>query len=95
MPASDETLELNPPDVHPDGTDLRPYKRLAAAVIRQALLDVQHQGHDEARRWLSGDSDSLRFWCQWLGIKPDWVRGTGRKVHRGSGRKGMLRACRL
>lgn len=40
MSASDGILELSPPDVHPDGTDLRCYKRLAAAVIRQALLDM-------------------------------------------------------
>lgn len=88
----DGILELHPPDVHPDGTDLRPYKRLAAAVIQQALLDAQRHGSDEARRWLSEDSDSLRFWCQWLGIDPDWVHGTGSKVHRGRRERGTLRA---
>ncbi len=88
-------VEGHPPDVHPDGTDLRPYKRLATAVIRQALLDAQHRGNDEARRWLSEDSDALRFWCQWLGINPDWVQGTaGRKAPPGRKERGTLRAYR-
>ena len=92
MPQKDGVAEIRPPDVHPDGTDLRPYKRLAAAVIRQALLDAQYHGNTEARRWLSEDSDSLRFWCQWLGINLDQVHGTGREIPRRSRKRGTIRA---
>lgn len=91
-PEKDGVAEIRPPDVHPDGTDLRPYKRLAAAVIQQAFLDAQYHGSVEARRWLSEDSDSLRFWCQWLGINLDRVHGTGRGVPRRSKKRGTFRA---
>lgn len=93
----DGTVGVCPPDVHPDGTDLRPYKRLAAAVIHQALLDAQHQRSDEARRWLSEESYALRFWCLWLGINPEWVRGagkTGKRGRRGSRARGTVRALK-
>jgi hypothetical protein len=83
-----------PPDVHPNGTDLRPYKRLAAAVIGQALLDAEHPGSDEARRWLSEDSYTLRFWCQWLGISSHRLRGTAKSGRRGKRERGTLRAWR-
>lgn len=70
-----------PPDVLPDGTDLRPYKRLAAAVIEQALLDAINHGSVEARHWLSADSYSLRFWCQWIGIHPSLLKRITQWAH--------------
>jgi hypothetical protein len=94
MAENDGIVGVWPPDIHPNGTDLRPYKRLAAAVIGQALRDAEHAGSDEARRWLSEDSYTLRFWCQWLGINPHRIRGTGKKVHRGRRERGTLRAWR-
>ena len=83
------------PDVLPDGTDLRPYKRLAAAVIEQAVLDAVQNGSTEARKWLSADSDGLRFWCQWLGIHPNLVERIARWSQVTSRRKTSPRAVRL
>lgn len=84
----------SPPDVLPDGTDLRPYKRLAAAVIEQAVLDAMQNGSNEARKWLSADSYGLQFWCQWLGIHPNLVERIARWSHM-TRRKATPRAVRL
>ena len=58
----------NVPDVLPDGTDLRPYKRLAAAVLDVALSDANSKpaSHTtiDARRFLSRKSPLLRLWCR-------------------------------
>lgn len=56
------------PDVLPDGTDLKPYKRLAAAVLRAALSDAQGSPAcaytTDARWFLSKNSPLLRHWCR-------------------------------
>jgi hypothetical protein len=39
-----DTPHVSVPDVLPDGTDLKPYKRLAEAVIHLAVVDAQKQG---------------------------------------------------
>lgn len=65
----------------PGGTDLRPYKRLAEAVIHLAFVDAQKRGpvSIDARRFLCSESEVLRFWCQWLNVNPDRVRETARQ----------------
>lgn len=69
------------PDVLPDGTDLKPYKRLAQAVIRLALVDAQKRDSTgiNAQRFLCSESEVLRFWCQWLNVHPDQVRKMARR----------------
>lgn len=84
----------SPPDVLPDGTDLRPYKRLAAAVIEQAVVDAMQNGSIEARKWLSADSYGLQFWCQWLGIHPNLVERITRWSHSPSRAQDSPRAVR-
>lgn len=69
---------IHVPDVLTDGTDLRPYKRLAAAVLETALRDAQGKSTSlqavEARRFLSENSPLLQHWCRLLGIRPDEVQ---------------------
>jgi hypothetical protein len=65
------------PDILPDEKDLSAYKRLAASVILFAFNDAQKTSGDDyinARRFLCGDSWSLRLWCRWLNVHPDWIR---------------------
>lgn len=62
------------PDVLPDGTDLRPYKRLAAAVIDLALRDAEDKPTSlitiDARRFLSESSPLLKHWCRLANVHP-------------------------
>ncbi len=76
-----DTPHESVPDVLPDGTDLKPYKRLAEAVIHLAVVDAQKQGYVsiEARRFLSSESEVLWFWCGWLNVHPDWLREMARR----------------
>lgn len=66
------------PDVLADGTDLRPYKRLAVAVLEAALSDAQGNPNSlqaiDAQRFLSGNSPLLEHWCRLIGVHPDQVR---------------------
>ncbi len=72
---------MSVPDVLPDGTDLKPYKRLAGAVIHLAVVDAQKRGYVsiEARRFLSSESEVLWFWCGWLNVHPDRLREMARR----------------
>ncbi len=69
---------IHVPDVLTDGSDLRPYKRLAAAVLETALLDAKGKPNSlntiEARRFLSGDTPLLQHWCRLINVPPDQVR---------------------
>jgi hypothetical protein len=73
------------PDVLADGTDLRPYKRLAVAVLEAALIDAKGKPNSlqaiDARRFLSGNSPLLEHWCRLIGVHPEKVRelANGRK----------------
>jgi hypothetical protein len=54
-----------------------PFRRLAAAVISQAVKDATHQmGSDRksATTWLLQDVDGFPFWCNVLGMDPDQTR---------------------
>ncbi len=66
------------PDVLADGTDLRPYKRLAAAVIDLALRDADDRPTSvntiEARRFLSENSPLLSHWCRLANVHPAGLR---------------------
>jgi hypothetical protein len=56
---------------------LNPFKRLAAAVICQAVRDATHmvgRGKESATTWLLYDDDGFRFWCNVLGMDPDQTR---------------------
>ena len=76
-----DTPHVYVPDVLPDGTDLKPYKRLAEAVIHLAVVDAQKQGSVSigAQRFLCSESEVLWFWCQWLNVHPDWLREMARR----------------
>ncbi|MFQ5803519.1 MAG: hypothetical protein ACE5JQ_11550 [Candidatus Methylomirabilales bacterium] len=69
------------PDVLPGGTDLKPYKRLAEAVIHLAVVDAQKPGSVSigAQRFLSSESKLLCLWCDWLNVHPDRVREMARR----------------
>ena len=54
-----------------------PFKRLAAAVISQAVRDATHQvgrGKESATTWLLHDGDGFPFWCSVLGMDPGQSR---------------------
>ena len=54
-----------------------PFKRLAAAVISQAVRDATRQmGRDRksATTWLLQNDDGFPFWCNVLGMDPDQIR---------------------
>lgn len=89
---------IHVPDVLTDGSDLRPYKRLAAAVLEAALLDAKGKPNSlqtiEARRFLSGDSPLLEHWCRLINVRPEQVRALangGRRSERRSRPKKTLR----
>lgn len=69
---------IHVPDVLTDGTDLRPYKRLAAAVLEAALSDAKGKPNllqtIDARRFLSGNSPLLEHWCRLIDVRPDQLR---------------------
>ena len=50
-----------------------PLKKLAGAVIFEALKDAQ-EGSQEAREWLSKDESSFPFWCRVYGVFPALAR---------------------
>lgn len=66
------------PDVLADGTDLRPYKRLAVAVLEAAIQDAKGKPNSlqtiDAQRFLSGNSPLLQHWCRLIDVRPDHVR---------------------
>jgi hypothetical protein len=54
-----------------------PFKRLAAAVIFQAMKDATCQmgrAKKSATTWLLQNDDGFRFWCNVLGMDPDQTR---------------------
>jgi hypothetical protein len=54
-----------------------PFKRLAAAVISQAVQDAVNRmgsGKKSATTWLLQDEDGFPFWCNVLGMDPDQTR---------------------
>jgi hypothetical protein len=54
-----------------------PYKRLAAAVISQAVQDATNELGSKKRSaitWLLEDDDGFPFWCNVLGVDPDQAR---------------------
>ena len=54
-----------------------PFKRLAAAVIVQAVRDATRQmGRDRksATTWLLQNDDGFSFWCNVLGMDPNQLR---------------------
>ena len=74
---------VNVPDVLPDGTDLKPYKHLAAAVLGAALSDANGRPASpdttEARRFLSRKSPLLRHWCRLANISQDQLLELARR----------------
>lgn len=78
------------PAATPDNVDDLPMRRLSAAVIERAVIDAASGGSTRygpdasealvsvrARRWLFSDNDapgSFDWWCQWLGLEPDYLR---------------------
>ena len=85
------------PDVLPDGTDMRPYKRLAAAVLQVALSDANGTPASphtlDARGFLSRNNPLLRHWCRLANVNQDrlldlarsrrWCQKDGRNGQRG------------
>lgn len=72
--------------VDPPNGDLSPIQRLACAVLRQAILDVQSDRPPGARsagramgmrtraiNWLDRDDDGFRTWCGVAGIDPEVI----------------------
>jgi hypothetical protein len=54
-----------------------PFKRLAAAVISQAVQDATNELGSKKRAaitWLVQDDDGFPFWCHVLGMDPDQCR---------------------
>jgi hypothetical protein len=54
-----------------------PFRRLAAAVISQAIQDATNQmgrQRKSATTWLLQDEDGFPFWCNVLGMDPDQTR---------------------
>jgi hypothetical protein len=54
-----------------------PYKRLAAAVISQAVQDATNERGSKKRSaitWQLEDNDGFPFWCHVLGMDPDQSR---------------------
>lgn len=45
------------------------YRNLGSAVILQAVRDAKKSGFiaEEARRWLTNESEGLHFWCDVAG----------------------------
>ena len=74
---------INVPDVLPDGTDLKPYKHLAAAVLEAALSDANGSpaspDRTEARRFLSRKSPLLGHWCRLANISQDQLLELARR----------------
>jgi hypothetical protein len=92
------TERIPVPDVLMDGTDLRPYKRLAAAVLEAALRDAKGNPTSpstiDAHRFLSGNSPLLQHWCHLIDVRPDQVRELAnrrRRVERRSRPRQTLR----
>lgn len=73
----------NVPDVLPDGTDLRPYKRLAAAVLDVALSDANNKSTShytiDARWFLSMKSPLLQHWCRLADVNQERLLDFARK----------------
>jgi hypothetical protein len=72
------SLQDSPETPTPMAGPLRPEQLLAAAVIRQALIDAWSCSaapliRDRARAFLRPDSDGLAFWCGIAGLRPDVV----------------------
>jgi len=58
-------------------TRTNPFKRLAAAVIFQAVRDATCQmgtAKKSATTWLLENDDGFRFWCNVRGMDPDQTR---------------------
>jgi uncharacterized protein (DUF2236 family) len=58
-----------------------PHQAIAAAVIRQAIVDLTHQSHsvrESAVRFFA-DSPSLLAWCAVASLDPDVVSGYVRR----------------
>jgi len=76
------TAHVHVPDYHPNRGAFHPYKRLSSAVLNLAFADAERRPccHEcfEARRFLCGNSEPLRFWCRWLNVHPDWIRAEAR-----------------
>jgi hypothetical protein len=82
------------PDERPEGPILDEAK-LAAAVIRMALLDalsgpyVRPEVAEEARRFLADEDGALSWWCEIAGLDPHVVGQLARRTledGRGPGR---------
>lgn len=81
------------PDELPDGTDLKPYKRLAAAVLQAALSDANGSPASsrttDARRFLCSNSPLLRHWCWLANVNQDRLLDLARRRRWGkNGRNG-------
>jgi hypothetical protein len=55
-----------------------PYRRLAVAIIRQAIIDLHSPSQDVRARAVSflNNSASLRSWCTLLSLDPPLVIAT-------------------
>lgn len=84
------------PDVLPDGTDLTPYKHLAAAVLQAALRDANGSpaspNTTEARRFLSGNSPLLQHWCRLANVSQAQLLALARRRRWGAHGKNGRRA---
>lgn len=68
---SDAPLKAAQPESPAD-----PERKLAAAVLSEALKDALGFGPDRssARFWLMNDNNRFPFWCSVLGLNSDVVR---------------------
>lgn len=75
--------QANVPDVLPDGTDMRPYKRLASAVLQVALSDANGTPASphtlDARGFLSRNNSLLRHWCRLASVNQDRLLDLARR----------------
>lgn len=56
-------------------TKVSPYKRLAEAVLIQAIKDAtRHHGSLQANHFLLSDKDMFEFWCDLAELAPEVVR---------------------
>ncbi len=80
---ADSGVDPEEPEVDPwlQERDLQPHQLLAAAVLRQAVLDATGRGWGGsprrargARLFLLRAGPELRFWCEVAGLSPQLVR---------------------
>ncbi len=56
-----------------------PQKKLATAILLQALKDAQ-KGNQDALQWILGAGPGFSFWCRVLGMEADLARDCLKKA---------------